>query len=259
MKEEGTISVLIAEDEAPAARQLKKLLDEVAPDIRVLDVLDSVEDVVGAMKSGMNPDLLILDIHLADGLSFEIFSQAEINIPVIFTTAYDQYAIKAFSVNSVDYLLKPVERVELEQALNKFRSLYKNRAASSVDISAIVHAFRESRELYRKRFLVKPGGRLAFVNVDDVAYFFSEEGFTFLVARDGERFVLESTLEDLESQLDPAVFFRINRHMIVSLDSIGRIEPHFNQRYQLMLKPEFNEEVLVSRQRATDFKKWLDQ
>lgn len=253
------LQIVMVEDEQPASRQLKRLLAEVLPFAEIISIFDSVEESVSYFKGDVDVDLIFLDIHLADGLSFDIFDQVNLPAPVIFTTAYDQYAIKAFKVHSIDYLLKPVEKEDLKQAIEKFFQLRNSTTSSNVDYGKLVQAMREAGNPFKKRFLVKPGGRLAFVNTEDVSYFFSEEGFTFLVVNDGERFVIESTLEEIETQLNPNEFFRINRQMIISLQSIDRIDPHFNHRYNIALTPSFGSEVLVSRQRATDFKKWLDQ
>jgi two-component system response regulator LytT len=259
MGDKKVLRIVLVEDEQPASRQLKRLLAEVLPNSEVVQVLDSVEEAVSYFKNEEDVDLIFLDIHLADGLSFDIFDQVNLPAPVIFTTAYDQYAIKAFKVHSIDYLLKPIEKDDLKGAIDKFFELRLESTSGNVDYGKLIQAMREAGNPFKKRFLVKPGGRLAFVNTEDVSYFFSEEGFTFLVVKDGERFVIESTLEEIEAQLNPNEFFRINRQMIISLQSIDRIDPHFNHRYNIALKPVFGSEVLVSRQRATDFKKWLDQ
>ncbi len=253
------LRIIIIEDEQPAARQLKRLISELLLNSIVIYEMDSVEESVQYFASNPEVDLIFMDIHLADGLSFDIFSQSSAPAPVIFTTAYDQYAIKAFKVNSIDYLLKPIEKEDLKTAIEKYFTLRQEVSKGAVDYTRLVHAMREAGSPFKKRFLVKPGGRLAFVNIEDVAYFFSDDGFTFLVVKDGERFIVESTLEEIESQLNPDAFFRINRQMIISLQSIDRIDPHFNHRYNITLKPSFQTEVLVSRQRGTDFKKWLDQ
>jgi DNA-binding LytR/AlgR family response regulator len=203
-------------------------------------------------------DLIFMDIQLADGLSFDIFKSVNVPAPVIFTTAYDHYAIKAFKVNSIDYLLKPISDEDLKGALEKYELVKGNGKGNNDDLRAIVESVRSEQAHFRKRFLVKTAGRLAFVPASEVAYFFSEEGVTFIVNAQNERYLLENTLEELESQLDPTEFFRINRKMILSTGCIARIEPYTNNRLLLNVSPDFSEEVVVSRHRTSEFKSWLD-
>ncbi|MBL7941296.1 MAG: response regulator transcription factor [Flavobacteriales bacterium] len=250
------MKVVIIEDEQPAVRRLQRLIGEVRPGTDILSVMDSVADAVEYFTSQPAPDLVFLDIHLADGLSFEIFGQVKLASPVIFTTAYDHYAVRAFKVNSVDYLLKPVDETELRNAFEKLESF--RQLPPSIDLAAIIGKISPTSRTYRKRYLVRPAGRIAFVNVEDIAYFFSDDGRSFLVTKAGDRFLLDLTMEEIESELDPQSFFRINRAMMVSLGSIKKIEPHFNNRYSLELAPPFEEEVMVSRQRGSEFKSWLD-
>jgi DNA-binding LytR/AlgR family response regulator len=253
------MNVAIIEDELPAARRLERLILDIDPDIQVIARMDSVEDAVAFFQSGKKTDLVFMDIQLADGLSFDIFEKTAVDVPVIFTTAYDHYAVKAFKVNSIDYLLKPIEPEELKFAIDKFKSLLKKSSDISFDYQTIIRSLHQAGHQFKKRFLVKTAGRLAFVQADDIAYFFSDEGNSFLVTSDNERFLLESILEEVESQLNPDEFFRINRKMILSLKSIRKIESHFNNRYLLQLSPAFEEEVIVSRQRSAEFRKWLDR
>lgn len=248
------MKVVIIEDEVPAANRLERMVKEEINDVQIIRIMDSVEDSIEFFRSEEKVDLVFMDIQLADGLSFEIFEKIKVNAPVIFTTAYDHYAIKAFKVNSIDYLLKPIDENDLRSALNKHRELTK-ATEGALDIKAVLqHALTE----YRRRFLVKSAGRLLFISSSDVSYFFSEEGMTFIVNRENERYILEQTLEELENQVDPREFFRINRKMIISSKSIDRIEPYSNNRLQLSLKPHFAEEVIVSRHRTSEFKHWLD-
>jgi DNA-binding LytR/AlgR family response regulator len=250
--------IVIVEDETPAANRLERMIKEIRPQVEVVKRLDSVEDAVEYFNTQPALDLAFLDIQLADGLSFDIFSSASIPCPIIFTTAYDHYAVKAFKVNSVDYLLKPVDEEELKHAIEKFEQLHHNGQGQLTDVKAIIQAVRGDQAHYRKRFLVKNAGRLVFLQSEDVAYFFSEEGITFLVTRSNERYLLEATLEELETQLDPECYFRINRKMIICSECIDRIEPYSNNRLLLKLKPDFAEEVVVSRHRTAEFKQWLD-
>jgi two-component system response regulator LytT len=252
------MKILIIEDEQPAARRLTRLIAELRPAAVVLDCLDSIEDAVNYFEKEVHPDLVLMDIQLADGISFDIFSRTKVSAPVIFTTAYDHYALKAFKVNSIDYLLKPIEIAELESALVKFELMHQQGSKEQVDFVKMMKLIREKSDPYKKRFLVKTAGRLTFIQIEDVAFFFSDAGNTFLVTTGNDRFLIESILEEMEEQLDPSLFFRINRKMVVSLNSIKRIEPHFNNRFLLNLQPEMEDEVVVSRQRSAEFRKWLD-
>jgi DNA-binding LytR/AlgR family response regulator len=252
------MKVIIIEDETPAANRLERMLKELKPGIAILKRMDSVEDSVEYFKQNPEVDLIFMDIQLADGLSFDIFKSTNVPAPVIFTTAYDHYAIKAFKVNSIDYLLKPIADEDLKGAIEKFELTQQSARGSNEDLRAIVESVRSEQSHFRKRFLVKTAGRLAFVPASEVAYFFSEEGVTFIVNIQNERYLLETTLEELESQLDPTEFFRINRKMILSTACITRIEPHTNNRLLLNVSPVFSEEVVVSRHRTSEFKSWLD-
>jgi DNA-binding LytR/AlgR family response regulator len=252
------MNVLIAEDEAPAARRLIRLLSELRPEWVVSRHFDSVDEVVSHFCEGATADIAFFDIQLADGLSFEIFERATVSCPVIFITAYDHYAVKAFRVNSIDYLLKPIDPAQLADALEKFEQ--RSKATSDVhEIKALLTGITKDDRTYRKRFLVKTAGRLAFIPIQEIAYAFSDDGSAFIVTRKNERYLVESTLEEMEGELSPDQFFRINRGMIVALDAIVRIEPHFSNRLILQLSPAFDDEVFVSRQRAAEFKSWLDQ
>jgi DNA-binding LytR/AlgR family response regulator len=252
------MKVIIIEDETPAANRLERMLKDLNPGIEILKRMDSVEDAVECFKLNPEVDLIFMDIQLADGLSFDIFKSVNVPAPVIFTTAYDHYAIKAFKVNSIDYLLKPISDEDLKGALEKYELVKGNGKGNNDDLRAIVESVRSEQAHFRKRFLVKTAGRLAFVPASEVAYFFSEEGVTFIVNAQNERYLLENTLEELESQLDPTEFFRINRKMILSTGCIARIEPHTNNRLLLNVSPDFSEEVVVSRHRTSEFKSWLD-
>jgi DNA-binding LytR/AlgR family response regulator len=251
--------VVIIEDEQPAARRLARLINEVDPIAQIMITLDSVQDAVEFFRMGHNPDLIFMDIQLADGISFDIFQKTQISAPVIFTTAYDHYAVKAFKLNSVDYLLKPIEPKELSSAIQKWRDLHEKNVTPVIAYKELLQAISGKKGSYRKRFLVKSGSRLTHINIQDVAYFFSGDGNTFLVTRSDDRFILEMVLEELEESLDPEVFFRINRKMILSPDCIRKMASYFNNRFVLEIQPPFGEEILVSRQRSTAFRQWLDK
>lgn len=248
------MKIAIIEDELPAAKRLESLLLRIRPEAEIIGHADSIEDACDLLDRA-SPDLVFLDIQLADGLSFSIFERTELKAPVIFISAHDQYAIRAFKVNSVDYLLKPVDQEELSTAIAKFEA---QRLAATKDYQALFATLLAAEQNYRNRFLVKSGTNLSFVTTEQLAWLVSESGVTFLVTHGNERFMIASSLDDLEKELDPAVFFRINRSCIVALESILRIEPYINHRLLLHLRPASEEHSLVSRHRVSQFKHWLD-
>lgn len=247
------MKILLIEDEQPAARQLCKLLLAQNPGFQVIDTLDSVEGAVRWFRTFPAPDLVFMDIQIADGLSFDIFRQTDLNAPVIFTTAFDQYAVQAFKVNAVDYLLKPVDPEELKQALEKVYQRRNNPAP--FDYRALAGYFK--KENYKDRFLVKTGQHLSFLVVTDIAFFRSSEGLTQAYTFAGKKFFIDNTLEELERLLDPRDFFRISRGIMLRLDAIRKIHPHLNGRLKLEIQPAAPEDIYVSRERAADFKNWL--
>jgi two-component system response regulator LytT len=248
------MNVVIIEDEPLAAQALAALLTRLRPAARILASLGSVEEAVEWLREQPAPDLLFCDIHLSDGNSFEIFRQVAVAAPVVFTTAYDAYAIQAFQVNSVDYLLKPLQAAEVERALQKYEAL-----RPAVLPAAVENVQRLVRTTPRSRFLVKSGQALKAVPVDQVAYFLAEEGVVFLVTHLGKRFIIPDTLDQLEGQLDVQNFFRINRQFILSIAAVQEIRPYFKGRLVLQVAPPVAEEALVvSAGRAPAFKHWLD-
>ncbi len=247
--------VLIIEDEQPAARLLQRVLAAVEPEAEVLALLHSVEESVHWLQQNPAPDLILLDIQLGDGLSFDIFKQITVQSPVIFTTAYDAYTLRAFKLNSVDYLLKPIEPEELRAALLKFKQFFP--ASKAPDWQQLLVHFQ--KPAYRERLLIRSGTATLFIPISQAAYFYSEDGLSFVVPSSGKRSLLETTLEKLEQELDPGQFFRINRKLIVQISAIQRIEPYFNSRLSLQLTPDPTFEVIVSRERVADFKEWLDR
>lgn len=246
--------VIIIEDEPLAAQALTALLTRLRPAMRILASLGSVEEAVEWLRAQPAPDLLFCDIHLSDGNSFDIFRQVPVAAPVIFTTAYDAYAIQAFQVNSVDYLLKPLQAAAVERALQK----YETRQAAALP-AAVENVQRLVHDTPRMRFLVKAGQTLQAVPVDHVAYFLAEEGVVFLVTHPGKRFIIADTLDQLEDQLDARNFFRINRQFILSIGAVQEIRPYFKGRLILQVVPPVAEQTLVvSAGRAPAFKQWLD-
>lgn len=254
------VKALIIEDENPAATRLTGLIEEVAPYIEVLGVLDSVASSVAWFKSNDAPDIIFMDIQLSDDLSFSIFSQAEVRSPVIFTTAYDEYALQAFKVNSIDYLLKPIDREELINSIKKWQ---ETRLQAPLTITpdignALLTQVTGSSKAFRSRFLVKIGERLHSVKVEDATHFTSENKITFLHTMDKRKYFLDETLEQLSEVLDPGVFFRLNRQVIASIDSIGQIHSYFNGKLKVYLS-NVEEPVIVSKEKAPVFKIWLNQ
>lgn len=252
------IKVLIIEDEPPAAQRLRKMVQSLRPNWIIEEIIDSIEDAIQWFENHDEPHLVFMDIQLADGLSFEIFKSTSLQCPIIFTTAFNTYMLDAFKVNSVDYLLKPIENGDLEAAISKFEKTRTPNA--SIDaLTQLLHQVGMPVSKERKRFLVKTAGRLSFIPVEDIAFFFSVEGHAFITTRKGERFLVDHTLEDIEKEISSQHFFRINRKMIIHIDSIVRIEPHFNNRFVIETLPAFEEEIIVSRLRVNEFKDWLDQ
>lgn len=245
--------ILLIEDEIPAARQLTKLLLAHNPAYQILEALDSVEGAVRWLRTFPAPDLMFMDIQIADGLSFDIFRQVEVAAPVVFTTAFDQYAVQAFKVNAVDYLLKPVDPEELGKALEKVEN-QKNKPVA-YDFDTLTRFFK--KENYKDRFLVKSGQQLAFLVASDIAFFRSADGLTQAFTFSGKKYFVENTLEELERLLDPRDFFRVSRNMTLRLNCIHKIHPHLNGRLKLETQPAALEEVFVSRERVGEFKSWL--
>jgi len=250
--------ILIIEDEQPAAKRLQQLIASCEPQAEIIACLDSVGAAVAWLSAHPSPDLIFMDIQLADNLSFEIFNQVEVSSPVIFTTAFDQYTLKAFKVNSVDYLLKPIELEELAAAMRKYEQLYAK--PQHYDLNAIRQMMQAmSQPSYKERFIVKTGQQLTYINTGDIAYFFSEDGVVQAMTWAGKKYLIEYTLEQLEPLLPPADFFRINRKMILDIKAVKKIAPYFNSRLILQVSPAYEQEILVSRERVNDFKKWLDK
>jgi DNA-binding LytR/AlgR family response regulator len=259
------MTAFIIEDEPLAARRLTELLRRQSPPVEVRGTADSVEAALVLLQTAPTPpDVLFLDIHLSDGLSFELFEKTEVRSPVIFTTAYDAYALRAFKVNSIDYLLKPIDEEELQAALLKLRNL---RAAATPApafdpalLSQVLQQLQPSGGQYKKQFVVKVGEHLKVIPVETISYFFSLEKATFLQTRENRRFVVDQTLEQLEKLLDPRQFFRLNRAYFVHQDAIQDIIHYTNSRLKTVLAPAAPEgDVLVSRERVAAFRAWLER
>lgn len=280
------MTILIIEDEEPTARKLQRLLVDIEPAIRVVGMTVSVDESVEWLQTNPQPDLIFMDIELADGQSFDIFNQVTVTSPVIFTTAYDEYAIKAFKVNSIDYLLKPVKEAELRQALAKLQSLrqilsgmqgaggaeqgVKGFEASLENLLKYLQTSTLPTTLspvprpqppapFKDRFLIKQGQRLVSVRVEEIAYFFSRNKLTFIKTHDDHEWLLDFTLDDLVQLLDPRYFFRLNRQVIADLKAVHKVHLYFNGKLKINLQPVFEEEVVVSREKAGELKRWLGE
>jgi len=250
------LKALIVEDEEPAAERLKKLIAAADPEIEITDVIVSIRSAVSYLEKN-SPDLIFLDIHLADGESFEIFRQVTVTCPIIFTTAYDQFALQAFKLNSLDYLLKPVKPEELAAALNKFKRLYAEKKGSAVDYEKLVEFISKEKTEYKKRLLIRYGDLFKTVEIKDAAYFYSENKISYVCTKQNARYSLDNTLDELEKILEPKEFFRINRQFIISVDAIDKMIAVSKSRVKLTLKPPSDQETIVSTERSPEFKKWL--
>lgn len=251
------MQILIVEDEELAAKKLQKTLLSVDPDAEVAGITESIKSTVEWLEEHATPDLILMDIELADGQSFEIFNMTEVKSPVIFTTSYDEFALKAFKVNSVDYLLKPIQKEELQAALDKFRKMREDKTDVNLDILVKELQLKLQPREFRKRFLVKHAQKLVSIEVEDIAYFYSDGRLNFFKTSDNKKFVVDYTMDELEDMLDPDKYFRISRSFYVSINSIDKIDEYFGNRLILGLKPAVEKEALVSREKVTDFKKWM--
>lgn len=255
------MQLLIIEDELLGMETLTQFLREIDPSIQVTGHTDSISASVNWLQQHPAPDLILMDIELSDGQSFEIFNQVDIKSPVIFTTSYDEYALKAFKVNSIDYLLKPIKKEELKKALEKFRDLKKNFTAGSLPVTIetlIQDLAKQQAKTYRNRFLVKQGQRLISFETSDIAYFYADNRICFLVTWDKQKYIVDYSMEQLEGMLDPQIFFRANRAFIVQAKAVAQIHNFFSGKLKLLLTPSFeNEDVIVSREKAAAFKDWM--
>ena len=255
------MTILIIEDEPLAARKLQKLVLEIDPSVKIVGMTDSIESSVEWLESNPHPDVLLMDIELADGQSFEIFQRTNVRSTVIFTTAYDEFALKAFKVNSIDYLLKPVRQEDLTRALDKFNTLKSAHKTtdSAINIEKLLTELRQTQapKSYRERFLLKQGQKLITIEASDIAFFYAEDRVNFIKNKAGQKFIVDYTLDEIEMQLDPSLFFRLNRQIIAHVKSIESVHPYFNGKLKIHLKPSVDEEVLVSREKASDFKAWM--
>jgi DNA-binding LytR/AlgR family response regulator len=250
--------VLIIEDEPQAIKRLEALLGDLMPGVAILAKLDSVKASVEWLRENAPPELIFMDIQLADGISFQIFEQCDVKSPVIFTTAYDAYALKAFKVNSIDYILKPVDKDDVKRALQKLNDFGRKDHTTEM-LANIGEAVRLLTRKYKTRFVLKVGEHLKSIEVSDILYFFSLEKATFAKVSEGRKHMLDFTLDQLEEVVDPDQFFRINRKYIVSAAAIQDMVSYTNSRLKLVLKGSDDTDVIVARERVQEFKDWLDQ
>lgn len=250
-------NVIIIEDEMPSARLLKRMLEKQG--VEVKKVLSSVKESILWLENHPYPDLIFLDIQLGDGLSFEIFEQVKVNSSIIFTTAYDEYALKAFKLNSIDYLLKPIVEEELSVAINKYKNLKLVDYSIKLNLEDIQKLFNKpAKQVYKKRFISKIGQHIKRLEVEEVVCFFSENKGTYAQSIDGRSYLLDTTLEQLEKELAPDTFFRVNRKYIVHIQSIKDIIAYTNSRLELKLTKYESEQIIVARDRVKEFREWLE-
>ena len=248
------MKIILIEDEKPAARLLKRRVEKLGYEIT--EMLHSVEESVAWLKTKSQPDLIFLDIQLSDGLSFEIFNQVDVSSAIIFTTAYDEYVLKAFKLNSVDYLLKPVDEEELKFALEKFEKQHQPK--SSFDLSEIKKLFTNQSESYKERFSVKIGTSIKIIESDNIECFFSENKASYIHTKENKNYLIDFSLDKVEEQMNPKKFFRINRSQIIQIDSIKEITIYSNSRLKIVLNTYNEQDMIVSREKVTDFKNWLE-
>ena len=248
---------IIIEDEKPSARRLERMLEKL--NVPVEQLLHSVNDSIQWLLENEQPDLIFLDIQLSDALSFEIFEEIEVESAIIFTTAYDEYALKAFKLNSVDYLLKPIDEEELETALKKYRSKFVNNNELTANLSELKKLLgsENSAKTYKKRFTVKVGQHLKMFPVDQIECFYSENKGTYLQTKDNRSYLLETTLENLEAELNPEKFYRVSRKFFVNINAIDDMVSYTNSRLKVKLNHFDEQEIIVARERVKDFKEWL--
>jgi DNA-binding LytR/AlgR family response regulator len=247
------MDIVIIEDEQRAANRIERLLKDIDASHRILAKLESVEESIVWLESNL-PDLIISDIQLADGMSFEIYEKIKPHCPIIFTTAYDHFAIEAFETNGIDYLLKPVEQERLEKALNKLAAFQPK-----VDLDQLIKLSQQARKDYKTRFMVKVGDKIKSIPVEDIAAFYSMDKGTFLHTRSNRNYVLDFTMDSVEEMMDPNIFFRISRKYLLRIDAISEVIAHSNSRLKIKINGFDEGDMIVARERVKNFKQWLDQ
>jgi len=246
--------ILIIEDEKPAAEKLKKSIQKIDPAISVEATLGSVKETIAWLQKNNAPELIFMDIELSDGLSFKIFDEVPVNCPVIFTTAYDEYWQEAFEHNSIDYLLKPIKQEKLEAAMKKYEQLKKY---FTNNFQQLMHWQQQTKQIaYKKRFLVKKGNDYITIKTEDIAYFYATHKLVCMVEKEGQKFILDKSLSDLEKELEPSLFYRINRKYLVNIGAIKKIKAYPKSKLQIELNPPVAEEIIISQENTAAFKEW---
>ena len=252
------MKVLIIEDEAPAFRRLQKLLEEIDESIEIVEVFDGVKEAVKWFNHHQAPDLIFMDIQLSDGLSFEIFEQTEILKPVIFTTAFDEYMLKAFKVNSIDYLLKPINKEDLQRSLEKYKNLKSQFSdAGGSSIQDLIKNIRLDDRKFKSRFLVKMGEKMLSVETDDILCFFAHSGLVYLQTKGGKKYLMDQTLDEIIKELDPEKYYRANRQYILNYSAIESVHKFGKSKLLVETNFEHEDQIIVSSEKATAFKQWL--
>lgn len=251
------MKVLIIEDEKLAAQRLAKMLEESTEKIEIQGILHTVETSVEYLKSAPEPDLIFLDIQLGDGKSFDIFKKVQVSSKIIFTTAFDEYALKAFKYNSIDYLLKPLKKKDLEAALAKYFSQTPQRSDAATDMIKILQSIRREGKSFKNRFLVKKGSRLFSIGSEDVSFIYTKDRINHLKTLAGDDYIIDENLEELETGLDPERFYRANRQFIINYSAVKQVMVWFDGKLKLVINPAPHEDVIISRLKAGEFKKWL--
>ena len=259
------MNIVIIEDEENLARQLKNMLAEIDADINVLSVLGSIESAISFIPTVDTIDLMLVDIYLSDGLSFEIFKKIDVEIPVIFCTAYDQYALKAFELDSIDYLLKPIKKKNLERAIDKYKRLFQAQSGDASELPELsdkiqrIYEELNHKKAYQQNFLLPYKDRLIPVGVEDLSYFQAEYGMVKCVSKNRRVFPMDQSLDAIEETLDPIVFYRVNRQFLVKREAIVDVEYYFNGRLFLNINPKPQENIIISKAKATEFKQWMNK
>lgn len=252
------IQTLIIEDESAAAKRLQKMLLQLVPDMSVIAVIVSVKSAVEWFKKNPAPQLVFMDINLADGNSFDIFKQVQVEAPIIFITAYDQFAIDAFKVNSVDYLLKPIKIDALTAAIEKFKKLYYQKNIPPINIQQLLADVQQPQPQYKERFVIRYGDHIKSIETADIAYFYTQNRGSYAITKDGKRHLVDYNLDQLETLLSPTLYFRINRQFIIGYNAIAAMSAHTKSRVLIQLQPVCATDTIVSSERAAAFKAWLN-
>jgi len=253
------MNVLIIEDEEQAAKKLRRMINELLPQTFVHGPLESVADAVEWISNNPRPDLIFMDIHLGDGLCFEIFTKVEVDCPILFITAYDQYALRAFKLNSVDYLLKPVDKQEFIDSIQKFQSRFANPGVLANIQERYITAKTDYENKYKQRFITRIGDRISAVNTEDVLYAYSENKATYLINDAGKNYLVDFSLEQIEDLLNPEQFFRLNRQYIARFEAVVKMVSYSNSRLSVTLKNCDATNIILSRDKTRSFKQWIDK